>query len=123
MKRHLVTIGKIRCQQLFGFVPKDLRLTYAPLRILSSDQEETVKTQKSARILSFYQAGLISQKDALDAANKGKLFDIQIDTTGADTALLDPNEESDEDEESTPAGSTAGAKSKTQAKVAKAAKE
>lgn len=120
MKRHISTIAKLRCMQLFGFVPKDLRVEFKPLRILSSEQEENVKTQKSTRIVSFFTSGLISQKDALDAINKGKLLDVQIDTSSASIEIG----QDDEDEgEAGPLAATKGKKSATQPKDAKEAKE
>ena len=48
----LLKIAEIRCQQLFGFVPDDLSGEFKPLRVLSSEQEENVKTLKFNRLLA-----------------------------------------------------------------------
>lgn len=115
-KHHLLNMIKIRCQKLFGFVPDDLTIEFKPLRILSSEQEENVKTQKLARIMSLYDKGLMSAKEAKDAANKDKLASIQLDTTT--DALEIPGTEGEEGggaEEKAPSSP----KSKTQAPLAK----
>lgn len=83
-KRDLITLGKLRCQQLFGYAPDDLTGIFQPLRILSSEQQENVKGAVHGRIVATFTAGLMSQKEAKDAINKEKLIPIQLDTT-ADT--------------------------------------
>jgi len=70
---------KIRCQQLFGFVPKDLKIKFKPLRVLSAEQEENVKDRKFARALQARQAGEISSKDFREICNKDSIFSIQVD--------------------------------------------
>lgn len=93
LKYPILQMLKIRCQQLFGFVPDDLAITFKPLRVLSSEQEENVKTQKFNRLLQSLQAGAISARLFLDACNRGNLFDVKIDTNkellGLDTAEED----------------------------------
>lgn len=80
-KYHLVTIVELRCQQMFGFVPDDLTIEFQPLRMLSAEQEENVKTQIFTRLLSARQAGEISSLEFKDACNKENLLGIQVDTS------------------------------------------
>lgn len=104
---------QLRCQQLFGYVPDDLEFEFAPLRVLSAEQEENVKTQKFARAVQAVSAGLIPVKEFKEMCNKGNLFDIHIDTS---VDVLEPLQgaEGSEDSESGTAP-----KSKSTAKDAK----
>ncbi len=78
IKYPILRVLEIKCQKLFGFVPEDLTIEFKPLRYMSSEQEETVRTQKWTRIKDAATMGLISVKEARDASNKGKLFDIKL---------------------------------------------
>lgn len=80
LKYDLLRICEIKCQKLFGFIPDDLELEFKPLREVSATDQETVKTQKFARLIQAKQAGEISQQEFRDACNKGNLFDIPLDT-------------------------------------------
>jgi len=82
LKYNILRVCEIKCQKLFGFIPDDLSVSFKPLRILSAVDEETVKTQKFARLAQAKQAGEITTVEFRDAINKGNLFDITLDTTG-----------------------------------------
>jgi len=84
----VLRIIEIKCQKLFGFIPDDLEVEFNPLRVLSSLDEETVKTSKFTRLLQAKQAGEITTEEFRDACNKGNLFDVKLDTT---TIGLDDN--------------------------------
>lgn len=71
---------KIRCQQLFGNIPDDITITFKPLRILSAEQEENVKTQKFNRLLQAKAQGEIDSLEFRDACNKDNLLGIQLQT-------------------------------------------
>lgn len=83
IKYDILRVCEIKCQKLFGFVPDDLSLTFKPLRVLSSEQEEKVKNDKFTRLLSAFQASLLSSEEFRDACNRGKLFDVSLDKEGA----------------------------------------
>lgn len=80
-KFHLINMVKLRCQSLFGYVPEDLQIGFKPLRVLSSEQEENVKSQKFNRILAARQAGEITSMEFRDACNKDQLLGISLDTS------------------------------------------
>lgn len=82
IKYPLLQLCEIKCQYLFGFVPDDLALTFVPLRVLTAEQEENVKTQKFNRIFQAKGAGEISTFEFREACNKGALLDISLDTRG-----------------------------------------
>lgn len=72
---------EIRCQQLFGMVPDDLKVEFKPLRVLSSNDEQTVKTSKFNRLLQARQAGEISAIDFKEGVNKEDLLPVKIDVS------------------------------------------
>lgn len=99
-KFEVLRVIEIRCQKLFGMVPDDLEIDFKPLRILSAEQEENVKTQKFARLLQARQAGEMSSKEFKEACNRDALLTIQVDTS-VDTLPTDSNGGLDEKKEIT----------------------
>lgn len=79
IKYIILRVLEIKCQQMFGFIPDDLSITFKPLRYMSSEQEENVKTQKFTRLSTALQAGAISLKEFREACNKSELFDVTLD--------------------------------------------
>jgi len=78
-RHHAIKMVKIRCMQLFGYIPDDLTVDFKPLRVLSSEQEENVKTNQFNRAIAAATAGYISQESFKEMANQGKWFPIAID--------------------------------------------
>lgn len=72
---------KIVSQKLFGIMPDDLKIEFAPLRILGAEQEENVKDRQFARAMQAYQLGLISAEDAKAMMNKDNLLPNEVDET------------------------------------------
>ncbi len=81
IKYAILRVCEIKCQKMFGIVPDDLSIKFKPLRVLSAEQEETVKTQKFARLQIAKSIGEISSEEFRDACNRGDLFDITLDTS------------------------------------------
>lgn len=80
-KGAVIELVQIACQQLFGFAPEDLDITWNPLRILSAEQEEKVKDSQAERIIKFHSAGLIDALTAKKAINKDSLISVEVDET------------------------------------------
>lgn len=78
LRTPLLKVLKIVCRILFGFIPEDLDFEYKPLRILSGEQEEKVKSRKLERILNSLKLGLIDAKTACKVINNSNVLDIQI---------------------------------------------
>lgn len=97
LKYHLLKILEIRCQQLFGFIPEDLSISFKPLRVMSAEQEENCKTQKFTRALQSVQAGQINTPQFLDICNRDNLLGIQLDT---DVQNVEAGLSKDEEQES-----------------------
>jgi phage-related protein (TIGR01555 family) len=77
-RQNLIMIYKIACQVVHGFIPEDIDLEYPPLRVLTSEQEQTVKDKQFARLLQTWQAQLISDEDFINAVNKANLLPNEI---------------------------------------------
>lgn len=116
VKHMLNQMVKLRCQSLFGYVPEDLQISFKPLRILSSEQEENVKNAKFTRLLQARQSGEISSKEFKDGCNKENLLSIQVDASedslveelprgapkpGSDDKEPEPGEDTPGEEEAT----------------------
>lgn len=77
-RANLIMLIKIACQVKLGFIPEDIDLVYPPLRILSAEQEETVKTSQFNRLIGAYGQGLLSEEQFIDACNKSNLLPIEV---------------------------------------------
>jgi len=119
-KYDILRIIELLCQKHFGMIPDDLEIDFHPLRMLSAEQEENVRTQKFARLLQARQAGEIDSKEFRDACNKENLLSVQLDTSdlameeleqgqaedaAAESGAVDPNK--DPGDEGANAGTTA----------------
>jgi phage-related protein (TIGR01555 family) len=78
IKSGLLEMLKISCQKIFGFVPETIDFTFKPLRILSHEQEETVKNNKLERILKAEQSGIFSAEKAVEMLNAEKIFPLDL---------------------------------------------
>lgn len=81
-KYDVLRICEIKCQKIFGFIPDDLSISFKPLRVLSAEQEENVKTQKFNRLLAARTAQEITTFEFREGLNKGNLLDITLDNAG-----------------------------------------
>lgn len=78
-KKDILQMVELRCQQMFGFIPEDLSIEFEPLRVLSKEQEETVKEKQFNRITAAYTSGMISLEQAQSAMNKENLIGVQLE--------------------------------------------
>lgn len=93
VKTPLKQMIEIRCMQTFGFIPKDLTITFKPLRVLSSEQEEKVKDSKMNRLRMAKEDGIISPKQYIEACNRGNLFDVKLDDNVPENLEANPEDE------------------------------
>ncbi len=91
LKWVILRMGELRCQQIFGYIPDDLEGEFKPLRTLSSEQEENVKSQQFNRLQAAKTAGDVTPKEYREAINKANLLPIKLDTAGVDDELPDPD--------------------------------
>lgn len=90
IKYVILRMIEVKCKKLFGFIPDDLEIKFKPLRILSSEQEEAVKTQKFTRLLQAKTANEITTYEFREACNKDNLLGITLDNADDELNLDDP---------------------------------
>jgi hypothetical protein len=83
-KYDIIWVIEILCQKLFGSIPDDLAIEFKPMRVMSAEQEENVKTQKFNRLKIAADSGLIDGKLFADACNNENLLGVQIDGNAID---------------------------------------
>ena len=74
----ILGVAELRCQKLFGMIPEDLEVKWRPLREMSGPEQEQVLTGRSQRTLAWFQAGLLTGKEASEQARKQ---DVLIEDT------------------------------------------
>jgi len=73
------------CRKLFGFAPENISFEFKPLRVLSAEQEENVKTQKSNRYNAQYAQGLLRDHELAKINKQEGLCPIDTEVlAGAD---------------------------------------
>jgi phage-related protein (TIGR01555 family) len=120
VKFEILRMIELRSMQLFGIIPTDMSIDFKPLRILSSEQEENVKTQKFNRLLAAKQAGELTTEEFRNACNKDALLSVNLEGEVDPSELEDTSDDTGEDEETETVGPVAAAKSKLKSKEAKA---
>ena len=78
-KYDLLRVLELMCKKEFGYIPDDLAIEFKPLRILSSEQQENVKTAKFNRLMQARTAGLISDYEFRVASNRDDLLGVKLD--------------------------------------------
>jgi hypothetical protein len=109
-----IALVSILCQAEFGFVPEDLKVEWHPLRVLSAEQEETVKDAKFNRLTQLRSSGHLNPEEYMAALKEENIFTME---TEVGKGLVDPEENramvgEDVDGEEDPAAS-GGKKGKT----------
>lgn len=74
----LLAVLPLVCRVLFGFSP-DIDFEYKPLRIMSTEQEETVKTNKFNRISALYSQGMYTPKEYYEKLKREGLEDMDTE--------------------------------------------
>lgn len=78
-KHPLIELIKVCCQVEFGIVPDDLMVKFFPLRVMSAEQEETIKGKQFERTMSAFERGLASAQETKAAINKNSLLPVELD--------------------------------------------
>jgi phage-related protein (TIGR01555 family) len=100
----ILKVLEVRCQELFGMIPDDLEIEFEPLRVLSAEGEENVKTLLYNRIHQARVEGLIGKNHYCEAVNKANIFGVHIDpdeipdTISKDEKITGEGEESGTEE-------------------------
>lgn len=89
----VMEIVDLRCQQLFGFVPEDLTLGWKPLKVMSGEEEEKVKTSKQKRTTDLFTQRLVTGKEASQILRNDNLLEIDTEVSKGlrDVEPMQPN--------------------------------
>ena len=79
----VIWMAEIRCAELFQVIPEDLEDEWKPLRVMTSLDEQTVKTGKATIIDNARNRGDITLEEYRDAVNAGKLMDVKLENSPA----------------------------------------
>lgn len=74
----LIDILPLCCRQLFG-APFDVDFKYKPLRVLSEEQEENIKTAKANRYSNLYQQGMLTPQEYAILNKKAGVVEIETE--------------------------------------------
>ena len=95
LRKPIRQVLNLICQMKFGFEP-DLHFEFKPLRVMSSVDEEVVKTSKHNRYLADFDRMLLNSQEMGDLLEKEKLVPIE---TEASKGLLEDHPLADHEEE------------------------
>lgn len=79
-KMPLKTMIELRCKQMFGFVP-DFEIKFHALRVLSSVEEENIKTTKFNRLSSDFAKGCLTPQEYMDAQKRENIFTMDTEVS------------------------------------------
>lgn len=77
-RQPMITIIKMRCKQLFNFIPEHLEVKYKPLRTLSAEAEENIKDKKFNRNSALFAQGMLTGEEYAILNRKAGI--VEIDT-------------------------------------------
>lgn len=77
-RKDLLKLIEICCAMWFGYVPETMKIDFAPLRVLSAEQEENIKGAKLQRVITAMQAGVMTAIEAKQAINKEMLLPVSV---------------------------------------------
>lgn len=75
------TVIKLRCQQLFGFIPEYFDVKFKPLRILNAEQEENVKDKKFQRASAQYAQGMLTGKEFAELLKRENVMTMETEVS------------------------------------------
>jgi len=67
--------------KVWGFVPDDWAIEWKPLRVLSAEQEENVKTAKFARYSSLYSQGILNPQEYCEVLKQEGILQIETEVS------------------------------------------
>lgn len=77
----ITPVIKLRCKQMFGFIPEQLDIKFKPLRILNAEQEENVKNHKFNRASALWAQGMLTAKEYAELLEKENLIDFETEVS------------------------------------------
>lgn len=82
-RKGLLKILQICCQKKLGYIPEKLSFEFHPLRVMSTNQESLIKTEKLNRVVSVINSGLCPSEKGIEIINNEKIFSIDLNENEA----------------------------------------
>ena len=79
LREPIHTVVKLRCKQLFGFIPEHFEIRFKPLRILTAEQEENILDKKFNRASALYSQGIITGKEFCEIMKKENILTMDTE--------------------------------------------
>lgn len=87
----IIQIIKLISQKVNGFIPDDLDFKYKPLRVLSTEQEEIVKTSRVNNTMALYDRGLMTSDEVVDEINQQEIFATNLEGAKSEFPVPPPS--------------------------------
>lgn len=95
-KPGLILMLKILCHKLFQHVPESLDFKFHPLRMMSSQEESTIKDATLNRTIQAQQAGFMTVEAAIAQLNAAQVFPVELSEDEAEQKDFDDDSGEDE---------------------------
>lgn len=82
---------KLRIEATFGFEP-EFSFEFKPLRVLNTEQEETVNSQRQQRTLDLYDRDLLDGQETMESLHKNGLINVESSVLDGDREPISPLE-------------------------------
>lgn len=79
MREPLHMVVKLRCKQLFGFIPEHFEIHFKPLRILSEEGMENIKDKKYNRACGLMNMGFFTPKEFGEQLIKDNIISMETE--------------------------------------------
>jgi phage-related protein (TIGR01555 family) len=78
-KTGMIKLLNIACQKVLGYIPENITFDFKPLRIMTNQQESSIKTDALNRITQAVNSGLCPSDKAVELINTEKIFAIDLE--------------------------------------------
>lgn len=79
LRHPMSVVIRLRCKQLFGFIPEHLDIKFRPLRTLSAEQEENIKDKKFNRASALFSQGILTGKEYAEVLKKEEILTMKTE--------------------------------------------
>jgi hypothetical protein len=83
VKLGMLKVITVCCQKVFGYIPENIAFEFKPLRVMSAEQESSMKTNALNRITTAVNSGLCSSEKAVELINGEKIFCSDLEESEA----------------------------------------
>lgn len=81
LREPIHTVIKLRCKQLFDFIPEHFEIKFKPLRMLSEEAEENIKDKKFNRNSALFSQGMYTGKEYAECNRKDGITTMETEVS------------------------------------------